>query len=416
MQFKQSPRYWCEKCSLTTSGVIIEEKSPESLWCVRCKSPLLHCNKCQEYTSGTRKGNVTICDKCLNITAAKTHLTPQQKAKRSLLMNQTILSGIRATGRLHFGNFLGAVRNFVRFQQPENKCLYFIADWHTLTTFTDPGKLRGNLIEIVKDYLAAGLDPEQSIIYAQSSVPEVSELCLYLSMVQPLGDLERTPTFKELVRKNPDNINLGLVTYPVLMAADILGPRATLVPVGEDQVPNIEMTQSIARKFNNRFGETFVVPEMMTSMIKVPGLDGAKMGKSEADNAIDINASIEVIRERYQKKGITNIQRIRVSDTGDPYNRCQSVYPVHEMVTADEVNTREIARACSAGQLGCVACKNLLVDSISKIIEPFHEARKGLADRDDFAKEILHEGGKKARALIKPTVDMVRERMGIIPY
>ncbi len=175
-------------------------------------------------------------------------------------MSHTILSGIRATGRLHFGNFLGAVQNFVKFQQPGNTCLYFVADWHTLTTLDDAPKLRGNLIEIVKDYIAAGLDPEQSIIYAQSSVPELSELCLYLSMVQPLGELERVPTFKDLVRKNPDNVNLGLITYPVLMAADILGPKATLVPVGEDQVPNVEMARSIARRFNKHFGETFVVP------------------------------------------------------------------------------------------------------------------------------------------------------------
>ncbi|MBU0722379.1 hypothetical protein KKA93_02905 [Patescibacteria group bacterium] len=149
-------------------------------------------------------------------------------------MSELVLSGIRATGRLHFGNFLGAVQNFVKFQQADNTCLYFIADWHTLTTLDNPEELRGNLIEIVKDYIAAGLDPEQSIIYSQSSVPEISELCLYLSMIQPLGELERVPTFKDLIRKNPDNVNLGLVTYPVLMAADILGPKATLVPVGEE--------------------------------------------------------------------------------------------------------------------------------------------------------------------------------------
>lgn len=331
-------------------------------------------------------------------------------------MNQTVLSGIRATGRLHFGNLLGAVHNFVKFQQPGNTCLYFIADWHTLTTLNDPEELRGNLIEIVKDYIAAGLNPEQSIIYAQSSVPEISELCLYLSMIQPLGDLERTPTFKELVRKNPNNVNLGLVTYPVLMAADILGPKATLVPVGEDQVPNVEMARSIARKFNNDFGETFVIPEMMTSMLKVPGLDGAKMGKSEADNAIDINSQISEIRERYQKKGITDIQRMRVSDPGDPYNRCQSVYPVHELVTIGETETREIANACRNAQIGCVACKNKLVDSIARVLKPFQEARADLATRDDYVKEVLHEGGKKARAVISKTVATVRDKMGIVLY
>ena len=331
-------------------------------------------------------------------------------------MNATILSGIRATGRLHFGNFLGAVQNFVKFQQPGNTCLYFIADWHTLTTLDDPEELRKNLIEIVKDYLAAGLDPAKSIIYAQSSVPEIAELCLYLSMIQPLGDLERTPTFKDLVRKQPDNVSLGLVTYPVLMAADILGCHATLVPVGQDQVPNVEMAQSMARRFNNRFGNTFTVPETMEQMIKVPGLDGAKMGKSEADNSININSPIPEIRDRYLKKGITDPQRLRVTDPGDPYNRCRSVYAVHELVTPGEIETREIARACQAAQISCVDCKHKLVDSIARVLEPFQEERRRLADQNDYVRTVLYEGGKKARSIFANTVSEVRRKMGIVVY
>jgi len=331
-------------------------------------------------------------------------------------MAETVLSGIRATGRLHFGNFLGAVQNFVKFQGAGNTCLYFIADWHTLTTLSDPAELRGNLIEIVKDYIAAGLDPEQSIIYAQSSVPEIAELCLYLSMIQPLGDLLGIPTYKDLVRKNPNNVNLGLVTYPVLMAADILGPQSTLVPVGEDQVPNVELAQALARRFNNRFGETFTVPQMMTQMVKVPGLDGSKMGKSDGDNAVDINSPISEIRERYLKKGVTDPERKRAKDPGDPYNRCQSVYAVHELVTAGEVETRAIANACRTAQIGCAACKHQLVDSIAEMLGPFQEARANLANQTSYVQDVIHEGGKRARALIKPTVEAVRERMGIVVY
>lgn len=331
-------------------------------------------------------------------------------------MSEIVLSGIRATGRLHFGNFLGAVQNFVKFQQPGNVCLYFIADWHTLTTLQDPQELRSNLIEITKDYIAAGLNPDSSIIYAQSSVPELSELCLYLSMVQPLGDLERIPTFKDLIRKNPDNVNLGLVMYPVLMAADILGPKATLVPVGEDQVPNVELARSLASRFNNRFGEVFTLPKMMTQMIKVPGLDGEKMGKSEADNAIDINLPISAIRDRYLKKGITDPERIRVSDPGDPYHRCRSVYLVHELVTLGETETREIAKACLTAKIGCVECKHRLVASIAKLLEPFQEARAKLANENDYIADILHEGGKKAREKIKATVELVRDKIGIVLY
>ncbi len=329
---------------------------------------------------------------------------------------EIVLSGIRATGKLHFGNFLGAVQNFVKFQQPGNTCLYFIADLHTLTTLQNPEELRGNLIEIVKDYIAAGLDPEKSIIYAQSSVPEISELCLYLSMLQPLGDLERIPTFKDLIRKNPDNVNLGIVTYPVLMAADILGPKATFVPVGEDQVPNIELARSLATRFNNRFGDTFVIPNMMQHMIRVPGLDGSKMGKSEADNAIDINSPKSTILGRYLNKGITDPERKRISDLGDPYGRCQSVYAVHELVTSGEIETRTIANACLTAQIGCRECKRHLVDSIASILQPFQEARAELSEKDDYIKEILHEGGKKARAMIRETTMSVRDKMGIIIY
>ncbi len=328
----------------------------------------------------------------------------------------TVLSGIRATGRLHFGNFMGAVRHFVTHQQHGNRCMYFIADLHTLTTLRDPEELRGNVIEIVKDYLAAGLNPNDSIIYAQSSIPEISELSLLLSMIQPLGELERIPTFKDLVRKNSDNVTLGLVSYPVLMAADILGPQATLVPVGEDQIPNVELARNMARRFNDRFGTTFAMPETLKEMIKVPGLDGEKMGKSEADNAIDINAPIDVIRKRYLARGITDPQRMRTSDPGDPYNRCRSVYPLHELITPGEADSRTIAKECLAASIGCVECKKRLVDSIAAILEPFQERRAALTKKDDYAREVLHEGGKRARRIIAETVEKVREKMGIIVY
>lgn len=331
-------------------------------------------------------------------------------------VESTILSGIRATGRLHFGNFMGAVRHFVVHQRPQNRCMYFIADLHTLTTLRDPNELRGNVIEIVKDYLAAGLNPDASIIYAQSSIPEIPELTLLLSMAQPLGELQRIPTFKELVRKNPDNVTLGLVTYPVLMAADILGPQATLVPVGEDQIPNVELARDLARRFNERFGKTFAIPEMLTEMVKVPGLDGEKMGKSEADNAIDINAPIDVIRRRYLTRGVTDPQRIRLADPGDPYNGCKSVYPLHEIITPGEVDDRTIAKACQTAAIGCAECKKRLVKSIAVILEPFQERRTALANRDSYARDVLHEGGKRARQIIAITVEDVREKMGVVIY
>jgi tryptophanyl-tRNA synthetase len=293
--------------------------------------------------------------------------------------------------------------------------MYFIADLHTLTTLKDPAKLQGNLIEMVKDYLAAGLDPEKSIIYTQSSIPEIPELSLYLSMVQPLGELLLTPTYKDLVRKNPDRVSLGLVTYPVLMAADILAPQATLIPVGEDQVPNVETARGIARRFNERFGDTFTIPEMISEMVKVPGLDGEKMGKSEADNAIDINDPMEVIASRYRRFGVTDKGRVSKTDLGNPYE-CKSIYPVHELITTGEVDTRTIAGQCQRAEIGCADCKMLLIEQLRVLLEPFQERRRELAEKTDDVIEILHEGGKKARAIIVPTVELVRDRMGIRIY
>lgn len=326
---------------------------------------------------------------------------------------EIVLSGIRATGRLHFGNFMGAVQHFVRFQEMGHFGMYFIADLHTLTTLDNPEDLRRYRLEIVKDYLAAGLDPEKSIIYTQSSVPEITELCLYLSMVQPLGELMNVPTYKDLVRKNPDRVSLGLLTYPVLMAADILGPKATLIPVGEDQIPNVEMAQAIARRFNNQYGQLFPIPAIMKDTIKIPGLDGNKMGKSESDNAIDIDAPMDQIRARYIKLGITDPNRQRREDKGDPFHGCKSIYAVHEAVDPTEVDTRKIANACLRAEIGCVECKNLLVDNIAKILEPFQEKRKELADQNDYAFEVLKAGGKKAREIISETVGAVRELVGI---
>ncbi|MAZ40931.1 tryptophan--tRNA ligase [bacterium] len=329
---------------------------------------------------------------------------------------ETVLSGIRATGRLHFGNFLGAVRNFVEHQAEGNRCLYFVADLHTLTTLDDPEELRKNLLEIVTDYLAAGLDPEQSVIYAQSSVPETVELFLYLSMFQPLGDLQRVPTFKDLVKRNPDRVSLGLVSYPVLMAADILGPQATLVPCGEDQVPNVEMARSIARRFNSRFGDVFAEPRMLSEMVKVPGLDGGKMGKSDASNAVDINLPIAEIGNLYKKRGVTDPARRTRTDPGDPYHGCKSVYPVHELITPGEKGNREIAHACQSASIGCGECKTLLIESLASVIEPFQERRRELAKKRDYVEEVLVEGGKTARAMIKETTEQVRDLMGIRQY
>lgn len=335
---------------------------------------------------------------------------------------QRVLSGIRATGKLHFGSLMGAVQNFVKFQDAEDtECLYFIADYHTLTTLDDPEQLRMNLIEMVKDYLASGLNPEKSVLYTQSSVPQIAELSLFLSMLQPKGELERKPTVAEMIAQYPDRVTLGLVSYPVLMAADILGPKANLVPVGADQVPNIEIARDLATRFNSRYGtKTFVVPGMLEEMVRVPGLSGGKMGKSDAKNAIGINMPKEEVLSRYMRGGLTDPKRIRRTDPGHP-EECVSVYPLHRMVTktessSDEMAIGNVASQCRNAEIGCADCKQLLVENLFKVLGPFQERRAYYEDKDALVKEILHEGGKKARTIIGPTVEEVAECMGITRF
>ena len=333
---------------------------------------------------------------------------------------EVILSGIRATGALHLGNYLGAVEHFVEFQRANHLRLYFVADWHSMTTDHDPKRLRREPIEIVKDYIAAGLDPERSIIYVQSSVPELLELTWYLATLQMVPELSTLPDYvKHLERiaegkESPKNNNLCLLSYPILMAADILGPKATLVPVGKDQTIHVRLAGKLARRFNNEYGEYFPIPQTIEGMIKVPGLDGEKMGKSESDNAVDIHLTREEMQHRYRKDGITDKNRKLMGDPGDPYHGCKSVYPVHELVTAAETETREIATLCQHAQIGCVECKTRLVDSIWKKIGPFQEKRETIKNEDVF--EILNEGGKKARRIISNTLLEVRERMGVRIY
>lgn len=339
-------------------------------------------------------------------------ITEEQKTEQK--QKEVVLSGIRATGRLHFGNYLGAVRHFVEYQSGDKQCMYFIADWHSLTETPDAKVLRSNLIEMVMDYIAAGLDPEKSILYAQSSVPEIAELCLCLGMLQPLSQLQGLATVKDLIKNHKGKATLGIITYPVLMAADILGPKATIIPVGGDQTANVELARDLARYFNNRYGETFPLPSAIAERVRVPGLDGSKMGKSNAGNAVDIGASVDEIRQRYLKDGVTDPDRKTRSSPGNPRN-CQSVYPLHELLLSDEELIR-VDKQCRGAEIGCVECKNFLVDNLAKLIEPFQARRRELEGKHNEVADILHEGGKRARKIIAQTAAEVRDKMGIVIY
>lgn len=330
---------------------------------------------------------------------------------------QVVLSGIRATGKLHLGNHLGVLERFAELSQdPQYQCYFFVADLHTLTTYKEGQLIKEHLPDIILDFLAAGVDPQSSILYAQSSIPEIAELMWYLCCLTPTGELEKLPTYKDKSEKQiekGDFINAGLLNYPVLMAADILGPKANQVPVGADQLPHLELAQEIAKRFNRLFGQTFPFPDAMVGeAIMVPGLDGTgKMGKSEA-NTINLTDSAEMIETKI-KTAVTDPDRKRRRDPGNP--QVCNIYKLHCLMSSNE-EIKQVAQGCFEAKIGCVDCKEILIKHVEDLLLPFQERRVVLAQKPNLVSELLVEGGKKARQVISATVAEVREKMGIIRY
>ncbi len=327
-------------------------------------------------------------------------------------MSEIVLSGIRATGALHLGNYLGAMRQFVAMQDlPDTTCLYFIADIHTLTDLPDPDELRDDLIGIATGYLAAGLDPERSILYTQSSVPEITELAVLLGNLIPVSELLRLPQYQA---KADSGASLGLLFYPVLMAADILGPKATQVPVGEDQLKHLEMAQDIARRFNNRYGDVFPRPEALKEeAIRVPGLDGSgKMSKS-AGNTIDLTDHGDDLFQKVRPAKTDPARQLR-TDPGNP--EVCNIFTLHQFVTPGGEGggqLGEIVRGCKQANIGCVDCKRVLCTNLDDMLASYRERHEEFADRPHEVREILFEGGKRARVLFRETILEVRDAMGL---
>ena len=317
-----------------------------------------------------------------------------------------VFSGARPTGRQHLGNYLGAIQNYVALQD-DYECVYCIVDIHALTTVEDTLNLKQNTYEMALDWLAAGIRPDESIVFIQSHVPEVMELHTLLSMVAPLGKLTDLPTFKEKVRQQPDNINYGLVGYPVLMTADIVLYKTDVVPVGIDQAPHIEFAREIVRSFNYRYNtHALIEPQMKnTKILKVLGLDGKeKMGKS-LNNHIEIASTPEETTKRVREM-VTDPARIKRTDPGNP-DIC-NVFTMHKIFSPqDEVDMINVE--CRHEGIGCVDCKLRYAANLNKGLEPFRAKRAELDAKPDTVHDVLNDGAKRARVIAQQTMKEVRE-------
>ncbi len=318
-----------------------------------------------------------------------------------------IVSGMRPTGRLHLGHVHGALNNW-RSLQKDYQCFYFIADWHALTSeYEHPEIIKESINDVLIDWIAIGLDPEESVIFVQSSIEEHAELHLIFSMITPLSWLERNPTYKEQLKEmaQKDLHTYGFLGYPVLQAADILMYKAHGVPVGEDQSPHVELTREIARRFNHFYSSIFPLPEtLLTPEAKILGTDRRKMSNSY-NNAIFISDSKETVTTTVADM-ITDPQRARRFDPGRP-DFC-NVFTFHELYT-DKEKVKEIEEGCRSASIGCVECKQMMASSLNRALEPLREKRKELEANPQIIENIIDEGNRKARKIARNTMEEVRE-------
>lgn len=323
----------------------------------------------------------------------------------------TVVSGIRSTGNLHLGNYFGAIMNFLKMQK-ENNCFFFIADYHALTTHPHPDDLHGNIKQVLAEYLACGIDPEIATVFIQSDVPEVSELYLLLNMNAYVGELERTASFKEKVRKQPDNINAGLLTYPVLMAADIIIHKANKVPVGKDQEQHLEMTRRFARRFNMMYGiEYFPEPDAYNfgkQLVKIPGLDGTgKMGKSEG-NGIFLADSPADIRKKVMR-AVTDTGPVKPHQT--PSEAVKNLFTLMNVVSEPET-LKYFKDKHAACEIRYGDMKKQLAEDIVKFTEPIREKIIEIHSDNRYLAKVVAEGAEKARISAVKTVRDVRQIIG----
>jgi tryptophanyl-tRNA synthetase len=322
-----------------------------------------------------------------------------------------VLSGMQSSGRLHIGNLVGALSNWVRLQDTYD-CYYFVADWHSLTTgYADPSTIKESTRDLLVNFLAAGLDPDKCTIFIQSRILEHAELHLLLSMITPLGWLERVPTYKEKQQElnERDLATYGFLGYPLLQTADIIIYRAKYVPVGIDQVPHLEISREIARRFNFMYKEVFPEPDaLLTEFPKVVGIDGRKMSKSY-DNAVYLSDKPEVVEQKLRTM-VTDPARVRKTDQGNP--ELSPVFQLHKIFSSTE-EQEEITSGCKSAGIGCIDCKKILIRNVFRVLEPIWERRSKLLSNPDLLNDIAKKGTEKAKKTTQETMELVRKAMGL---
>ena len=332
------------------------------------------------------------------------------------MTNAIVMSGIRPTGFLHLGNYFGAVRNYVRMQD-QFTCFFMVADLHSLTTHPDTKELKGHVARVLAENIACGLNPEKVALYFQSHVPETTELYLYLNMLAYTGELEKTTTFKDKVRQQPDNVNAGLLTYPVLQTADIILHRATLVPVGKDQEQHLEMARNFVKRFNHRYGEVFPEPQAFNfgeELVKVPSLDGTgKMSKSENQNAtIYLSDEDDLIRKKLMKAktdaGPT------APETPKP-DYIENLFQLMRLVSAEDV-VKSFDEDYDQCRIRYGDMKKQLGEDMVKFVTPIREKAEFIRTNPTYLKEVMEKGAAKARKSAEETMQIVREAMGLKYY
>ncbi|MHA1558935.1 MAG: tryptophan--tRNA ligase [Alphaproteobacteria bacterium] len=320
-----------------------------------------------------------------------------------------VLSGMQPTGIAHLGNYFGAFANWVKLQEDGNDCFYFIANQHAITVPQDGEKLKKQTFELAATYLAVGLDPEKSTLFIQSDVPEHLQLAWVLTSLAPMGQMERMTQFKEKSTKQSGSASLGLFSYPVLQAADVLLYKTDVVPVGIDQAQHLELTRDLAQKFNNRYGKVFPEPKTLhTQTKKVVGLDGkSKMSKSY-NNYIGLTEDSKTLWSKIAPS-VTDPSRIKKTDPGNP-NIC-NIHSLHKLISSD-LDIKWSAEGCTNATIGCIQCKKKLYENVETLVEPIREKYKSLMDKPHYIKEVLEHGAKKASAVAKKTINEVYNLVG----